>query len=195
MLEQPLTLHSTCLKNVSLPEALEKCGNKYFTSAVGLFYSPISCAFGKVATTAVIDYKGQNLSLGDVFEARIFNEHAELRWLNEANGRGRAMLISEEAINSEVGETLEPVRWIHQIDQQYLLWGEGTGGEAIDGWSWLSAARIGKLAVPIPGIQRNERVRLQVCEYLSVSDRHGNVVVAEERLWGLQKLVSKPEET
>jgi CRISPR-associated protein (TIGR03984 family) len=195
MPEQSLILHSKCLKNVSLPEALEKCGNKYFTSAIGLFYSPISCAFGKVANTKIINYKGQDLSLGDVFEARIFNERAELRWLNEANGRGRAVLISEEAIDSEVGEALKPVLSIHQIDQQYLLWGEGTEGSAINGWSWLSAARIGKLAVPIPGVQNNERVRLQVCEYLSVSDRHGNVVVAEERLWGLQKIVRKPEET
>jgi CRISPR-associated protein (TIGR03984 family) len=187
-------LYGRCSQEIYLTDVLKKCV-PLFGSAIGLFYSPTQCFFGKVVADQVTGHDGHGLALKDVFEARVFNERGELRWLNERDGHGRAVLISEKVINSYLDHDLPEVDVIDSNDQQYLLWGEGTGGEAIEGWSCLSAARIGKLVVPIPGVERNERVRLQVCEYLSVNDCHGNVVVAEERLWGLQKLVSKQEKT
>jgi CRISPR-associated protein (TIGR03984 family) len=181
MSDQHKNLYSSKMDTISLLEALRSCADR-FGSAQGLFYSPISCIFGKVAGSQVIGGDGKDLELEGVFEARIFNDHGELRWLNELEGKGRAVLIS----GGEINEGLKDTTVIDVICQQYLLWGEGTGEAAIDGWSWLSAARIGKRAVPISDVGKKDRVQLKVLEYLSVNDSHGNVVVSEERLLGFE---------
>src|SRR5215210_1097262 len=52
----------------------------------------------------------------NVFEARIFNDKAELRWLNESNGKGKMAIISDTSFPDAV-----------PIKQKYLLWGQSTG--------------------------------------------------------------------
>jgi CRISPR-associated protein (TIGR03984 family) len=173
-------LHTRAADNLTLLEALKICAG-CFTNAVGLFYSPESCKFGKVQGDQITDETGKNLDLNRVFEARIFNQQAELRWLNQSNGTGRAVLLSQTDIHHYLTEDTPEIHAIDIIDSQYLLWGEGTD-RTNENWSCISAARIGKLSVPIGKIARNDRVKLRFREYLGVCDEHGNVAVVEEQV-------------
>jgi CRISPR-associated protein (TIGR03984 family) len=154
--------------------------------AVGLFYSPAACQFGKIQGDTITNETGAALDLASVFEAKIFNPQAELRWLNILNGMGNAVLLSEQDIQNYLDRDESTIQAIDIIDSQYLLWGEGTGKKQ-GAWSHISAARTGKIAVPIENINRNDRVKLRFREYLSICDCHGNVAIVEERLKGLSK--------
>lgn len=178
-------LYSRAANKITLFDGLKNCAG-CFSDAVGLFYSPESCKFGKVQGDKITDETGKDLDLNRVFEARIFNQQSELRWLNRSNGTGRAILLSQTDIHQYLTKDIPEIQAIDIIDSQYLLWGEGTGGND-DTWSCISAARTGKLSVPIGKIARNDRVKLRFREYLGVCDEHGNVAVVEERLMGLSK--------
>jgi CRISPR-associated protein (TIGR03984 family) len=131
-------LHTRAADKLTLLEALEICAG-CFPDAVGLFYSPESCKFGKIQGDQVKDATGNNLDLNRVFEARIFNQQSELRWLNQSNGTGRAVLLSQTNIDSYLPDRVAEIEAIDIIDSQYLLWGEGTG-QNDDTWSCISAA-------------------------------------------------------
>jgi CRISPR-associated protein (TIGR03984 family) len=184
-------LYSRTADDIRLSDAVTKCA-KCLEPAIGLFYSPTACEFAKIQDGNITDRTGTDLDLTHVFEARIFNQEFELRWLNRDSGTGRAVLLSQNDINKYLTDDVPEIQAIDIIDSQYLLWGEGTGNKQIDpGWSLISAARIGKLAVPIAGIDRNDRVKLRFREYLGVCDEHGNVAVVEERLLGLSNWTNK----
>jgi CRISPR-associated protein (TIGR03984 family) len=178
-------LYSRTAADIRLSDALTKCA-ELFPDGVGLFYSPITCQFGKIQANTITDKEDKILDLAKIFEARIFNSQAELRWLNRSNGMGNAVLLSEQNIQNYLDKDESTIQAIDIIDSQYLLWGEGTGKKQRD-WSYISAARTGKIAVPIENINRNDRVKLRFREYLSICDRHGNVAIVEERLKGLSK--------
>ena len=184
-------LQTRTASDITLADGLSSCA-QCFPDAVGLFYSPTKCQFGKVRGTIITDESDRDLALTGIFEARIFNLQAELRWLNVSNGEGKAVLLSQSAYSDCLTYRGEHIEAIDIIDSQYLLWGEGNQNTTIrEGWSWLSSARIGKLAVPIAGINSQERVKLRFREYLSECDDYGNVAVVEERLLGLSKYSTK----
>jgi CRISPR-associated protein (TIGR03984 family) len=78
------------------------------------------------------------------------------------------------------------VEVVETVEQTYLLWGEGLSGSPATGWSYLAAARVGRLAVPVAQLAQRQRVQLKAREYLVTADEHGNVAVADERLLGLE---------
>jgi CRISPR-associated protein (TIGR03984 family) len=180
-------LYGRVANDITSIDALKNCA-ECFKDAVGLLYSPESCQFVKVRGDLLTNETGDPVGSIGVFEARIFNRQYELRWLNRSHGTGRAVLLSQNTIEQYLTEDIPKIEAIDIIDSQYLLWGEGIGKKEIDpNWSYLSAARIGKLAVPVAGIKRNDRVKLRFREYLGVCDEHGNVAVVEERLIDLSK--------
>jgi len=183
----PYTLYTKAINYINFKEAIDQC-QSYFSDAWGLLYSPERCFFIKVNNGKIELHKEENINLRSVFEVRIFNEQAELRWLNELNGMGKAVLLSDVAINIWKDVDLHKIKVIDKLIQRYLLWGEGTGTNIGEHWSRLSTARIGKLDVPTPDVQTQERVRIKVCEYLSIIDEHGNTSVVEERLLNLGKI-------
>lgn len=130
-----------------------------------------------------------------VFEARVFDGAAELRWLCEApDGTGTAVLLGEdEAVASRLAEPLAPREAIDRIEQRYLLWGTGldtarAGVAAVPtGWARLAESRVGVLTVPVdgppPGV--GESVYLHAVEYvglITTGVAAGNAAVVEERL-------------
>ncbi len=134
-----------------------------------------------------------------VFEARIFNRDAELRWLHEGDGLGTAVVLSESPDSCRpLGESLDPLNAIEQIDNRYLLWGRPlrsqdsgaptgplSAGPLSTGplWVRLTEARIGLLDVPLSRAPRQgECVFLRTVEYVMTEPEHGNAYVAEERL-------------
>ncbi|WP_165037004.1 type III-D CRISPR-associated protein Csx19, partial [Candidatus Protofrankia californiensis] len=140
-----------------------------------------------------------------VFEARIFNKDAELRWLHEGDGLGTAVLLSESPdICRPLGEALDPLKAIERIDNRYLLWGRplrshdsgASTGPLSAGplWVRLAEARIGLLDVPVSRAPReNECVFLRTVEYVTTEPEHGNAYVAEERL--VELFLAPPEQS
>ncbi len=182
------TLQGRSQKEISLVDAIESCKD-CFGTAVGLFYSPESCSLLQVMGTEVRDSRNSIVNLDRVFEARVFNEHYELRWLNDRGGQGTAVLLSEQSIASYLETDIPAITPIETQKQTYLLWGEGFPAKNLEaGWSRLATSRLGKLDVPIAGVtQQGQRVRLKAIEYFQCLDElYGNVVVAEERLTGFQ---------
>jgi CRISPR-associated protein (TIGR03984 family) len=181
-------LHWSSQDSIKLKEAIQEPNLK---NAIGLFYSPNWCKFG-IIKEGIVKNLNETLNLDSVFEARIFNEECELRWLNFSGGLGKAVLLSEnpEKANS-FRDKNETLNYLEKLEQTYLLWGEGTDKEIDAGWSKLATARIGKLDVPIEGITRTQGVQLVSKEYLGEIDKFGNVAVVEERLIKLQSIKRK----
>lgn len=183
----------TSKENISLEEALKQCAI-FLEDSVALVYAPSFCKFAKFENggLSLVDDR----SLSTVFEARVFNQNVELRWLNISNGLGRAVLISDieltRVFTDEENVSLTEILDI--IPQQYLLWGKGVvrSPSLPQGWSRLAAARIGALDVPITGIKPKQQVQLVAKEYIRFCEgdagEYGNVAVVEERLTGLVEI-------
>jgi CRISPR-associated protein (TIGR03984 family) len=204
-MSESVTLHGCAKNDLRLPEALEAClpaleGQE----TIALLYSPSQCELARLKDRKLLDCRDKPISLDDFFEARVFNEQSELRWLNDKGGLGRAALLSASPIPETCRKQLTEdvsITALKTLPQQtYLLWGEGVKDQdpattkLAAGWSRLTTARIGPLNVPIkvPNAVNTDdkskmpRVLLRVCEYLKVCDDHGNVAVVEERLLKLE---------
>lgn len=171
----------------TLPEAITHFQNNLKDNlkvANALVYSPKYCKLLKLEDSQIYDSKNNSISLvyedENIFEARIFTEKYELRWLQEENGKGKAVFISEEKFTENPEEVLDT------IDQQYLLWGKQVRTELQNGWQRLSTARIGAINVFVnennQQMNDKQRVYLHTREYLKIVDNYGNVGVFEERL-------------
>jgi CRISPR-associated protein (TIGR03984 family) len=179
---------STSETDLTLEEALRACRPALLAApAVALLYSPSRCLWGLFGEEEYLTGEdGRPIDLRPVYEARVFNRDAELRWLNTSGGRGRGVLISEQDFPGSMPAELAPVEVVETVEQTYLLWGEGLSGSPSTGWSYLAAARVGRLAVPVAQLAQRQRVQLKAREYLVTADEHGNVTVADERLLGLE---------
>jgi CRISPR-associated protein (TIGR03984 family) len=190
---QQITLHGRTSLDITLPDVLQEC-SEALKNGVALLYSPTRCQFGKLQDGILQNSQGEVIALdyvsSHIFEARIFNKDSELRWLNEVDGNGQAVLISEQNISDYLRDSvLDLTTDLDSISQTYLLWGEGvkTKVDLSLGWSRLASARIGALDVPVDQpIPHGKRVYLKTCEYLAEVDECGNVAVVEERLMALE---------
>ena len=182
-----MTLYGRCTTtNITLKSALEKSASA-LSHAVAIIYSPTCCQFAKVQENGnLTNAKNEIISIDKVFELRAFNQNCELRWLNELNGEGKAVLISEQNISDYLDHKISEISALDTIHQQYILWGEKAKTVSTSGWGKLATARIGSIDVPVQGLTANKRVYLIAVEYLKVTDDNGNVSVVEERLTGLE---------
>jgi CRISPR-associated protein (TIGR03984 family) len=184
-----LMLYTYSAENLTLADAISdfKSSLEPNEGAVALLYSPRECSILRFDHNGGLrNAKGNGVKLDPFFEARIFNSKAELRWLNNDFGRGRAALISEDDKLDVFGGQCRKEEAICCIKQHYLLWGEGTGESLGTGWSQLATARIGELLIPLSDVKRNQRVQITAIEYLK-EYKYGNVGVFDERLTGLVK--------
>ncbi|GIW92466.1 MAG: hypothetical protein KatS3mg110_0507 [Pirellulaceae bacterium] len=157
---------------------------------IALLYTPQNCQLAVLEENQLKDAKGRLVPLTAVFEARVFCDVAELRWLHDPNGGAShaAVILCEKPPPLTSDWTALPVpEVIDTIPQTYLLWGEGTGRHPAPGWSELATARIGAMPVPVGGVEANARVVLHSKEYV-VEAEHGNAVVYDERLLRLEKV-------
>jgi CRISPR-associated protein (TIGR03984 family) len=196
------TLYRNAATGVSLTEALGVLGDD---SAVGLFIAPGWCRFGQLKAglvTFVVRAPQPELSELDpretnVYEARVFNKIAEVRWWNDPGGQEhRAAVISEQPIAPDGWPMPETLTITGRISQSYLLWGRRGGTPErlmAAGWTSLTTARIGSLDVPIASTEREKRFEIYATEYLKVF-ADGNVGVVEERLLGIRPC-NTPRET
>ncbi|MEH2384079.1 MAG: CRISPR-associated protein Csx19 [Nostoc sp.] len=176
-------LYGRCTKDkITLKSAIEECKTA-LSEGVAIIYSPTCCQFAKVEQNGDLkNAKNESLSLDKVFEFRAFNQNFELRWLNEWNGEGKAVLISEQNISNYLDEDISEIEVLDTVKQQYILWGKGVKTVSTSGWGKLATARIGSIDVPVTGLTTNQRVYLKAVEYLKADEEYGNVSVVEERL-------------
>ena len=172
--------------SVTLAEAI----NNYrdvLEGAIALLYSPTVCHFLRLTKQEFYNSSGKIDNLNDVFEARVFTEHCELRWLNQDSGQGKMVLISESEQLLKSFKPLE-LKECEALTQKYLLWGEPAKNQPqTPGWQRLAEARIGKLDIPFDReLKQKQRVYLKTYEYLGKVDNYGNVSVIEERLVKLE---------
>ena len=183
------TLFVYTRQKLTLADALSSFGQVIGAElATALLYSPRRCTLAVFTGGALYGPDGQPVDTGSVFEARVFCEMAELRWLNDPSPEQchRAVILSEreqQALSEWQPEKQDGVIWT--LPQTYLLWGEGTDRPVSNGWSELAMARIGALPVPVGNVGRNQRVLLHSVEYVVEAD-HGNAVVYDERLVKLE---------
>lgn len=184
------TLFVYSRQGISLSDALAAFAKVIATNAAtAILYSPRRCELATFAKGTLQGSDGQPVDQGSVFEARVFDETAELRWLNDPGPEQchRAVILTEldraGTLDGWQSEQREDV--INTIDQTYLLWGEGTGRAVGNGWSELATARIGAMPVPVSNVARKQRVLLHSVEYIVEAD-HGNAVVFDERLRKLE---------
>lgn len=202
------TLKGRATSEITFPESLKQCA-ALLHNAAALLYTPKWCGFAQFDGEGnLIAADGKSAArftdkpeafVSTVFEARVFNEQVEMRWLHESEGKGRAVLISDDGEDAnlddyfsetpQVSELPKLDQIIKTLPQTYLLWGEGVvvpEGDGLGGWSRLTTARIGRLHVPIKDVTSG-RVHLIAMEYLAEVDNHGNVAVIEERLLRLEQ--------
>lgn len=191
-----VSLYTYTRRMLSLKDALQA-----FTVVVGtkrataILYSPRRCDLANFMGGSLLGPDGNRLDIATVFEARVFNESAEFRWLNDPNPEKchRAVILVEQDCSSKLPNWTPtdspPV--IETLPQTYLLWGEGTGQTEhqskplASGWSELATARIGALPIPTSDVSKNQRVLLHSREYV-VEAEHGNAVIFDERLLKLE---------
>ncbi len=192
---KPTTLYSYRSDGqLSLEEAIAKC-QPHLEGTIALLYSPNACQFLRLINGEFKDSHSRKINnLTDVFEARVFTEYCELRWLNREHGKGDAVLLTEDLKLTENLKSIDGFQEAKQqikdtLIQKYLLWGEPVLNpqDIQDGWQRLAEARIGKLNIPISNklSDKKQRVYLHTREYIDTLE-YGNCVVVEERLLKLE---------
>lgn len=143
-------------------------------NSFAILYSPNKCWLALFDGTKFVDEKGE-IDVSRVFEARVFNSEKELRWLNDADGKGKSTVISDASFPDAIGT----------ITQNYLLWGEVSPNNRTNGnWTEFAEARIGKFHVPIKTTSRAHFTAIEyLCEFAD-----GNVAVIDERLTGISEV-------
>lgn len=184
------TLYSYQAEMLTLGDAIAAC-QKILEGAIALLYSPQSCQLARLldgvtlqlSDSSEVDLTGNS----SIFEARIFNENCELRWLNRIDGKGDAVLLSELEQEIDRFSDSDPIA-CESLEQQYLLWGEKAKNPSQnEGWLRLAEARIGKLEVPLEcPMDETQRVYLKTYEYLAAVGQYSNFAVIEERLVNLE---------
>jgi len=146
-----------------------------------VLYAPGKCHLAILQGQEFHNANGK-IDTASVFEARVFNEKAEMRWLNIASGSGKAVVLSKE--DKQVFADKRDESYVDTIDQDYLLWGRSTG-KPVGDWTQFAEARIGAFLVPLKSVAKDAYAKFTAIEYLGEYE-DGNVAVAEERLTGIE---------
>jgi len=177
-------LHSNRRENVTLVESLAATGS-LLNGAVGLMYSPQACELVRLEDGELLTAEGP-VDTSLVFEARVFNKDAELRWLNESGGVGAAVLLGEsDAVDVFGGQPARAVR-CEPLASTYLLWGTAASQLSRPGWAALHTYRVGTIYVPVDEVGERGRVLMNAREYCAIEDDYGNAAVIDERLLELK---------
>jgi len=146
-------------------------------------WSPSEVVIGRVNATHILDSEGHAVNLSDVYGLRAFSQDRDIRWTATLEG-GDLIVISENQMSDVEGDNLDRTEFTSKIvGVKYVVVGEKF--ERDDLWTYLSAANIGSIAVPVSGEGR--RVVVESIEYVAC-DRDGNADVTEERIFALSMM-------
>lgn len=179
-----VTLHVTKKTQTDLEDAIKNFPSDSFA----ILYSPNKCFLALFKNG---QFYGENgaIDISNVFEARLFNKTAELRWLKDGD-MGTALILSEDE-QIKFDENVSSGKY-QTIDQNYLVWGQSVGIFK-NGWTEFGTARIESFYVPLPNIAAQEYAKFTAVEYLKAEEKNGNVFVMDERLTGIKAYRPKGE--
>lgn len=172
------------------------------TNSVGLLLIPGGFVIARVEIDAerpVLASRDGPLSpdlLATVYEARLFScsgKPAELRWLQDGQGLGRAALLVGDAPKTwQVKDWTQPARHpvVGVLSRTALIWGWPDLDRPDAAWTRLTAGRIGAIDVPqqTPGVRA--RLHLRSIELLTEEDLYGNTMVLGEMITGWEWMVA-----
>lgn len=188
MAQQSINLYSSRTKNeeeINLATALQSFANGFGKDlserTYAVLYTPSNCHLAILQGPEFHDANGK-IETASIFEARVFNDKAEMRWLNIADGFGKAVVLSTK--DKQIFADKKDESYVGTIDQDYLLWGRSTGTYVGD-WTQFAEARIGAFLVPLKSVAKDAYAKFTAIEYLD-EYADGNVAVAEERLTGIE---------
>lgn len=198
VLDEPVSIHSGILRDVSLVDAVARVADALRPGrgqVVALLQGVTGFRFAVLQDRELCGRPGDPMdaaSLNTVYEARLFRqtnclpELAELRWLHEGGGKGRAVWVATNPDGfGDIGEPggVEPCSAI--IAASGLLWGLVDSSK--DGWTALSEARVGRLCVPHDGATGDRpRLLMRSVELVATEPEYGNCYVTEELIHGFQ---------
>ena len=161
--------------------ALAVCLADAFARAtlIGYAQTPRRLLFGRWDGATFVDAGGRPLDLAQAYEARLFCEAGELRWLREpeTGAGGRAAWISETDAAPTGFQAIEPLlQDLEPLDQL----GIGDG---------LPNRIIAQTRARLPGIAEGQRGAYCIREYIGPAPgeagRQGNHIVVEQRILGI----------
>ncbi|GGP14093.1 TIGR03984 family CRISPR-associated protein [Nonomuraea glycinis] len=172
-----VVLYAASWHDIGLDEVLRHAA----PGSTALLATPRTHHIALVDASGDVKTRKGSVRLQDVFEARFFDERAELRWVNIADGRGTAVFLTEDAATLPAAfvDRLPAVEAIDTRAGAYLLWGRSAG--SVNGWTTLSTERIGTIDIPAQ-IPAEQHAQVLVQEYIAQDPNHGNAYIAEERL-------------
>jgi len=190
-----ITLYIYANEGLSLKMALSACQSiltKDNVQAVAMLYATRRCHFARLEGKGqLLDENSKPIDLNSTYEARVFNDKAELRWLHAEAGVGNAALLTEEKNTPDGWGDPKTIVAVGKIPQHYLLWGESLSDKINGDWIKMATPRIGHYFAPVKSANAiKARVQLNAREYLRQDEKHGNIFVAEERWLNLSTVNS-----
>lgn len=191
-------------KSISLQDAL-KAWKDILAGTMGLVYSAEKCRVLSLTAVQSSDTLKSEMKCPP-FEARVFNQVCELRWLADAqsfnlsnwDNNGIAVLLTEREFTEPPAEwhlcNTDDTDYVDSREDHYVLWGEYEKDEGEN--RIFFEHRMGNLAIPKAAFtwenpQQGKKAALKVKEYIAVGDKHGNCAVIAERLLGFDVLSEK----
>jgi CRISPR-associated protein (TIGR03984 family) len=155
----------------------------------GITWSPNEVLLSRVVNGVAIGENGAGINLDGCFEARIFGEWGEIRWLSQF-GPTTTVAVGLDIPGVPLnGKEVQSRLALGSIAVSHLVWGttlaNDDANDDAEGWSTTAEHRIGTLRIPCSSSGERERIALDSVEYIS-QDEHGNAVVMEELLKGFR---------
>jgi CRISPR-associated protein (TIGR03984 family) len=150
---------------------------------VAILQAPSRCVFA-TAVPGQTDLVSPDGVPEDTFEATLFNDTFEARWVHRTgeNLGDLAVLFEGEADAPSGWVFGKPVEYADTRDSHYILWGQPLADRGpLPGWTMLGEQQAGPFAAPLE-VPPECRAVLKYREYLAVADDHGNMAVAAQRL-------------
>lgn len=122
-------------------------------------------------------------NLTGVFELFATSGRRQLRWVQQAGGRGRAIALAEDAGLLPDGTAVRTKQVPDRLEGVATRLLAGLVTEAHDGWATLASARYTSYEVPVAA-KEDQEVWAEQAEYV-VRDHHGNLSVTDTLLLGL----------
>ena len=159
-------------------KTLEDAIKVFDKDSTAILYSPNNCYLAIFDGENFHNEHGIISDISSIYEARVFNAEKEFRWLNESNGTGKSVIISDETYPKH----------LEKLNQNYLLWGKSTGKTSSDRkWTQFAEARVGAFYIPLANVAEDTYAQFTTVEYLQGFE-YGNVAVIDERIMGISEV-------
>jgi CRISPR-associated protein (TIGR03984 family) len=153
---------------------------------IALLYSPNWAKIVRVKDgkfDCMQDGKFDENELPSVFEAKIFNEDIELRWVNKDGEVGVSTTLNEVGN----GDSNHPIR-LSDERSKHLLYGKlQNNGKMENGYVTIFDEKVGRIKVPVDNdfVFSEGNLAFECYEYYLLDEKYGNARVIDTRFIGI----------